>query len=387
MSLPKLSELFPNSLKNKEELSAAIFALFEQKIKKEIRSINQKPTLSPQSIVEVTKKELTHILDLNRAEWGVWNEETVNGIIPGLVRACRWVLCLSLWTPQEAVSEGAFMSNATRFYLDRYRTDTPQNRRKKLSVYLSDADKAAIVERTLRALVPSLKAKPRETFFQLTPDYQITFQEGLISAFLYEQTAFYVYLCLNPEEAGFLEQMRRSVQRYVVRKLKESSVPEYEQAAQDIVQDVMELFLKKRIDFVKKRSDFYIDKRIEWFVIDLIRSHKLITAYFRKNNRLDYIDEEFERKLIDPESEEEEALNEKETIRRIVRSCLEKIGERCKTFLQTHYWTDFTQPLAYQEMVDEVNIPLRTLERWMPQCKEKLRVCLLGNFGNQGLRF
>jgi DNA-directed RNA polymerase specialized sigma24 family protein len=271
--------------------------------------------------------------------------------------------------------------------LEKYNEDATPTRRKRLIGYLSEKDKNIIVARTLRAIIPFLTNKTKFNFFQLTPSYQLTLQEGLVGKYLYEQTALYVYMFIDQREGGFLEDAWNYVRRHVQGRLRKSSIPDYEQVAQDVVQDAMNLFLKKRNEYAKRPEGFFIDQRIESYFVGLIRSYKLITACFRKNRKTVYFGEEIEEKLLGTDNAHGDSLNESETLSRIVRSCVNDQKEKCRALLLTRYWSAFSQPLSYREIVSEADVALRTIERQMPGCEAALRACIVYKTSMQGLRF
>jgi len=362
--------------------------LFGQVIEDEINKIKPKSWLSVPELFDTALAELTQIIEINRPAWfALETDILIAQTIPSLVKACQWKLYLPTYSSEESRKKGAFLATNLLFHLEKYNEDATPTRRKRLIGYLSEKDKNIIVARTLRAIIPFLTNKTKFNFFQLTPSYQLTLQEGLVGKYLYEQTALYVYMFIDQREGGFLEDAWNYVRRHVQGRLRKSSIPDYEQVAQDVVQDAMNLFLKKRNEYAKRPEGFFIDQRIESYFVGLIRSYKLITACFRKNRKTVYFGEEIEEKLLGTDNAHGDSLNESETLSRIVRSCVNDQIEKCRALLLTRYWSAFSQPLSYREIVSEADVALRTIERQMPGCEADLRACIVYKTSMQGLRF
>ena len=363
--------------------------LLGQNLAEEVRKLTVRPKIEASELYRASLAQLAQCVAQYHSQWHIWDTAAVKAWLPDVVKACHWKLSLPFWDDAEASKNGVFLAQNLQFYLAKHPTNLPKLRRDRLLNYLDKVEKENVSARALKVALPILRKLPNKTlFFQLTPDQKIVIQAGLIARYLYEQTAFYVYLYLDENEGAFLDEAWGYVERYVCRCLRKSSIPDYEQVAQDVVQDCIIIFLQKKKEY--QGGTFFINKRIRAYLIDLIRSYKLIAAQFKKNNKQLYLDENLEELLLDPldidgnlfmdSSPETDMLNQ------IVQNCLNEIGQRCKDYLKLHYLSDYTEPLPYHEMAEDLNTPLRTIERWMPRCKDDWQMCIINKTTAQGLR-
>lgn len=379
------------SPRNTLGITEKLHALFGQNLAEEVRRFAAKSKVEASELYTTSLAQLTQFVSQSYAQWTTWDTTTVKTWLPDVVKACHWKLSLRHWDDVEASVNGAFLAQNLQFYLAKHPKSLSKLRRDRLLNYLDKVETENVAARALKVALPILRKLPSKTlFFQLTPDQKIVLQTGFIARYLYEQTAFYIYLYLDENEGAFLNEAWAYVERYVCRCLRDSSIPEYDQVAKDVVQDCMTIFLEKKKKLANQRHLFVIDKRIRAYLIDLIRSYKLIAAQFKKNNNQLYLDEDLEELLLDPLDIDgnlfTDSAPEIDLLKQIVQNCLNEIGGRCKEFLKAHYLSDFTEPLPYYEMAEDLKTPLRTIERWMPRCKDDWQTCIIKKTTAQGLR-
>lgn len=371
--------------KNNIALNNAVADLFKENIEEKIRNMSLSSVVSHQNLLHTTLTELTNILDINRSQWPKWYESTINEWIGDLVMAAQWKLHLPTWNTEECRENSFFLTYSLLFYIE----NQPPIHQKRMIENLNKSNKEAIARRILRAVLPFLKTKTHFTFFQLIPSHGITLQKSLINDYLSEQIPLYVYMFIDEGEGNFLKEIQISLKRYVQNRLKNSDIPSPEDMAKDVVQDAMKIFVERRRYYQQHPDEFYVDKRLKSYFIDLMRSYKLLITYFKKHNKTDFIDEEIEDRILSNNTNENEygGLNhENEEISIIVKGCFNTLEEQCRELLKTRYLLDFSQVLSHQDIESRTGVPLRTIERRMPKCEEILRTCIIDKASQQGLR-
>lgn len=371
--------------KNNAAFNNEVADLFKENIDEKIRKTGLSSVVSHQDLFQTTLAELTNILDTNRSQWPKWYKSTINEWIGDLVVACHWKLQLPTWNIEESQKNSFFLIQGLLFYVE----SQPPVHQRKLVAKLDKNNKEAIAVRVLRAVLPSLKTKNHPTLFQLIPSHGITLQKNLINNYLAEQIPLYVYMFIDEGEGDFLKEIQSYLKHYVQKGLKNSFIPSYEGMVKDVVQDAMKIFIEKRNYYSQHPDEFYVDKRLGSYFIGLMRRYKLLSTYFKKHNKTDFIDEEMEDEILSNNINENEyggGSHENEEISIIVKGCFNTLEEQCRELLKTRYLLDFSQALSHQDIESRTGVPLRTIERRMPKCEEILRTCIIDKASQQGLR-
>ncbi|WP_298361296.1 sigma-70 family RNA polymerase sigma factor [Runella sp.] len=371
--------------KNNAALKNAVADLFKENIGEKIRKTSLPAAVSHQDLFQATLTELTNIIDSNRTQWPKWYESTINEWMGGLVMACRWKLHLLTWNTEESRENSFFLTHGLLFYIE----NQPPTHQRKLVEKLDKSNKEAIAMRVLRAMLPFLKTHTNLTFFQLIPSHGITLQKSLVNDYLSEQIPLYVYMFIDDCEGNFLKEIQSYLKHYVQKGLKNSFIPSYEEMAKDVVQDAIKIFIEKRSYYRQHPDEFYVDKRLGFYFIDLMRRYKLLSTYFKKHNKTDFIDEKMEDEILSNNINDNEyggLSHENEEISIIVKGCFNTLEEKCQELLKTRYLLDFSQALSHQDIKSRTGVSVRTIERSMPKCEEILRTCIVYKASQQGLR-
>jgi len=366
-------------------LTEKVNDIFGDEIAEIIRANLLLVNITPQQLFTETLYELTRIIQLNPSKWKIWTQISVMQWLPHLIKACHWKLCLPTFTNTESHNNGLFLLDGLVVNLEKFNLDSDSTRRKKLATYIekNQEHQTQIAIRTLRALIPSLRSKANNLyFFDVVENHHIVLRDQLVLNHLYEQLAPYVYIFINAEEGSFLEDYWSQVKSYVRRKLYNAKIVDYEAIASDITQEVMTLFISKRLFYQSSFSQSYIDKSFKSFLIDMIRSHKILTKCFQRHNRIISINHE---EML-PSEAEARSKEEAEVIQVMVKACLNTLTKKCKNLLMPFTYQDAPEKLTNDTVSDYTDIPLRTVERNLPLCKKQLQTCLTSKAIQQGIR-
>lgn len=357
--------------------------IFAGEILEEIRKLHFSQFNDHNNLLKETLIELTSLLISQRENWKTLTVSDISILIQALLKATQWKLAIlnyhyTIEKTTELAEHGLQVLPAVGETLEEFGNSNPDYKISSLSrKYLeSPADYHEVTFRTLRCIIALLKnpVYMKQTIFAWNGQYQLKLKSQLMQIYLYDQLKLFAFMAKKDNDALPIRELRTKLQRFVQPRM---SQQEKAKQALDMVHDALLHFFEKRVNYIAK--SFYVDKKLESYVLDLAKNRKEIRKYrwkesiIQNENSLD----EHQRPV------EDEDLAE---IIAILNSCLQAQDEPCKKMIRMRYLGDYADILSYQAIAEHLGENAKTIEKRGRSCNEKLKNCVTLKSKQRGLR-